>query len=128
MEDNKDMKNKIDHVIKRKYPPAYYRYQEKHPLISVRILREKYEAIKNKAASMNISMNQFIINQIDEIYDFLLDIENARNEGFKNGYEKALNEFSSHFMCYICGKPVKMHFDMKDENFKAIYDFAKLPQ
>lgn len=50
----------------------------------------------------------FILNQIDEVFDYVNAIKNAVEYNFKAVYEMAQEDFSPYFKCIICDKPVMM--------------------
>lgn len=96
---------------KRKRPPAYYRYKEKHPTINVVITSELKDAI-DKRKVPGTSYGQFIKNLLTKRMDEV--VEDARKDMIadrkinehKRGYEAGKADWQIWFNCDECGKKI----------------------
>lgn len=94
-------------VKKRKYPPAYYKYQSEHPPVTLHLNR------KVKAALDSIRGNRSYSQTILDIFNGNIDWENSvrelpKNEAvimYKRGYSEARNLYGSFTECRICKMP-----------------------
>lgn len=69
-----------------RYPPSYYRYQEKCPTVSVRLskeLKEVLDEIRSKTGMSYADIVRKILRQ---------DFKEIQEVAFKKGYEKGLKE------------------------------------
>lgn len=69
-----------------RYPPSYYRYQEKCPTVSVRLskeLKEVLDEIRSKTGMSYADIVRKILRQ---------DLKEIQEVAFKKGYEKGFKE------------------------------------
>ncbi len=80
---------------RKRVPPSRERYEEGHPVVSVRISKEMREELRlvNDVSGMSIA-------------DVLREpaVDEAFNEGYYEGYDYAQREFEVTFRCSECGE------------------------
>ena len=123
-------------AAKRRYPPAYYRYREKHPSISVRLTKELKALLD--AYRGGLSYGKAIKQLLQEKVDLLRLKKEVREGSYKEGFSDALQLFISNphsfyekvlekekglepalftAPCSICGKP--MVITHRDSNWAS---------
>ena len=95
-------------VNDRHYPPAYYKYKEEHPVISVVLSKDLKQLLdlqrKNKKQSYAQLIKEFIMKGCD-----LLKVRQECNEAWEKKYKA-----SRHFemgSCHNCGKALNWNLD-----------------
>jgi len=78
----------INMVKKRHYPPAFYRYLEKHKTVSVMFKLEDYEKLEAIAKVANKSIADFVRSTI---LNFREELNNVIEKVYIIGYNDAIN-------------------------------------
>ncbi len=98
------------------YPPAYYRFREKHKTITVYVdneLKEKIDKMKGQKSYAQL---------IKEILTSP-SYEKAFSDGYSKGYSDTKEKYGISVPCTICGKPI---FATKgDEMYLHVVNFLK---
>lgn len=112
----KDMTNK------KHYPPAYYRYRENHPAISIVLTGELKNFLDGQKPDA-MSYSQLVKKFITQAYD----LAQARSKGYEEGYTEGLDEGEENSKIELnksrtislskcsCGKPLVFHLDNPEE-------------
>ncbi len=113
----KDMANRKHHA------PAYYRYRENHPTISIVLTKDLKNFLDSQKRDVTMSYSQLVKKLINQAYD----LDKARNEGFKEGYIRGLKKGNKKFKrereklrtillgkC-SCGEAIDFHLDNPEE-------------
>lgn len=82
----KDMAKGI--ANKKHHPPAYYRYREHHPTISIVLTKELKNLLDSQKRDAVMSYSQLMKKFIEQAYDLV----QARNKGYEEGYARGLNK------------------------------------
>ena len=77
-----------DMASRKRYPPAYYRYRENHPTISVVLTKELKNFLDSQKRDAAMSYSQLVKRFVDQAYD----LAQAQSKGYEEGYTKRLNE------------------------------------
>ncbi len=82
---------------------ARKRYDEKHPIISIRVSAEVHDRLKTVLTKQNKSFGDFLREslQVEE-----RDYKEARKRGYKQGYEDAKKKYAIRLFCYACHDPI----------------------
>jgi hypothetical protein len=111
-------------IAKNKHhPPAYYRYREHHPTISIVLTKELKNLLDSQKRDTAMSYSQLMKKLAEQEYDLV----QARNKGYEEGYAQGLNKGEersrrerqryrtiSLSKC-SCGKPLVFHLDNPKE-------------
>ncbi len=110
-------------VNRKRYPPAYYRYRENNPTISIVLTKELKNFLDNQKRDTDMFYSQLVKKLINQAYD----LDQARSEGRKEGHIRALREGEKKFKkereklrtislgkC-ICGQAIVFHVDNPEE-------------
>ena len=113
----------MDIVNRKHHAPAYYRYRENHPTISVVLTKELKDLLDSQKRGATMSYSQLTKKLINQAYD----LDQARREGYEEGYAKGLNdgEKKSSRECEkyktislgkcSCGKPLYFRLDNPED-------------
>ena len=110
---NDTVKGRANDMVKGKHiPPSRERYQESHPVVSIRVSRELYDelqAIKKKGK-----------RSFADILKEGLGMEKATTErgyqvGYAKGYAEAKKRFCITYPCSVCHKPIELNSEPEKE-------------
>lgn len=111
-------------LAKRRYSPAYYRYREKHPAISIRLTRDLKQALDAYRGELSYSkaMRKLMAEKADVVRAWAeLKKFRAEVERLKKGYEEAMRMEHFTLPCKTCGKPMLFSSrDLKSWNEKVM--------
>lgn len=93
-------------MAKKKVPPSRVKYDVKNPTASARMPREKRDKLFAVLKKLNLSLTQLLIAFADENEIKLKPLEQAKKEGYEEGYAVAKEKYGVPFACAKCGKPV----------------------
>jgi len=115
-------------MAKWRYPPAYRRYQGKHPTISIRVTEEEKGKIDEMARLSGKSKASLVREALLGVVDSRVDeLENAQNEGCEEGYDegfkKARKKYEVWFYCSVCGKKITIF--PNSESHKEMVGYMK---
>ncbi len=85
----------------KRVPPSRVRYEERNPVVSLRISREFHEELLDLQATTGMSMADILKAGLDKIQP---DAEEIYERGFRDGYGVAREEFEVFAPCGACGK------------------------
>ncbi len=91
---------------KRGKPPSREKYEKGHPTVSARLPTEKRDKLLSVLQRLGLSLSDLLINIADETEIKLKPLDEARRDGYREGYEKARNSFAVTYPCPQCGSPV----------------------
>jgi len=84
-------------VGKRRYPPAYYRYREKHPAVTIRVTKDLKALLDSYRVSLgNLSYGKAIKKLLEEKADLMrlkAELEEAKKRSYEDGFTEALQMF-----------------------------------
>ena len=83
-------------------PPSRVRYEERNPVVSLRISREFHEELEDLRITTGMSMADILKAGLDKIQ---ADAEEIYERGFRDGYEVAEEEFKVMATCFRCKRP-----------------------
>jgi len=78
----------VNMAKKRHYPPAFYRYLEKHKNVSVMFTLEDYKKLEAMALTSNKKITEFIRSVI---FNFKDELNNVIEKVYIIGYNDAIN-------------------------------------
>jgi hypothetical protein len=91
-------------LAKKKVPPSRIKYDEKNPIVSARMPREERNKLFAVLKKLSLSLAQLLVAFADEYEIKLKPIEQAKKEGYEEGYAGAKEKFGVPFACAKCGK------------------------
>jgi len=108
---------------KRHYPPAYYRYRENHPTISIVLTKELRNFLDSQKQDAAMSYSQLVKKLIGQAYDLAQARIKGYEEGYTNGVNKAGERLQKELEKYktislgkcSCGRPLIFHLDNPEE-------------
>jgi hypothetical protein len=108
-----------DTANKKHHPPAYYRYRQNHPTISIVLTPELKNFLDSKKPDARMSYSQLVKKLINQ----QCDEAKARTEGYAEGHNKALDKYR-HIQIgkCSCGKPLV--FNLENPNDLKILNDA----
>ena len=109
-------------TTKRK-PPSRIRYEENHPVLSCRIPQADYDLLKQRLKELNISFATFVKNALERLEIKMTDIDEAKNEGYKQGYEQAQKDHQIWYYCNVCQE--RINISPNGESHKALIQYLK---
>jgi predicted DNA binding CopG/RHH family protein len=121
---NYRVKDRAEDMIKNRankkhYSPAYYRYHENHPTVTVVLTRELKEVLDSQKRDTAMPYSQLIKKFINQ----QCDEAKARTEAYTEGYNKALDKYRQiRIGKCSCGKPLV--FNLENPNDLKILNDA----
>ena len=109
-------------TTKRK-PPSRIRYEESHPVLSCRIPQADYDLLKQRLKELNISFATFVKNALERLEIKMTDIDEAKNEGYKQGYEQAKKDHQIWYYCNVCQE--RINVTPNGKSHEAIIQYMK---
>ena len=94
-------------------PPSRLRYEAANPTVSVRISQELKEELEDLKESSGLSMADILKVGLDKVKP---DVDQFYDQGLKDGYEMAEEEFKVLATCSGCGEA---HLPVVGEGMKA---------
>ncbi len=91
----------MDKGKRKRVPPARERYEEDHPVVSVRISKEMREELRLVTDVSGMSIADVLRVGHDKAKPA---VDEAFNEGYYEGYGYAQREFEVTFRCSECGE------------------------
>jgi len=104
-------------TAKRRYPPAYYRYREKHPSISVRLTKELKELLDSYRGGLSYA--KAIRKLLTESADLMKERIKAREEGYNAGR----SEYRIWYYCNVCGEEITIY--PNSNSHKAVINYLR---
>jgi len=86
---------------KRHYPPAYYRYREKHPAIVIRVTKEIFDKLKELQNKTGKTLAQLVRENLG------IQMRNEQN-AYRKGYEDAKKKYLVSYPCAVCGETIEV--------------------
>jgi hypothetical protein len=81
----------------RKYPPAYYRYREKHPAVTIRVTKDLKGLLDSYRMSLgNLSYGKAVKKLLEEKADLMrlkAELDEAKKRSYEDGFVAALQMF-----------------------------------
>ena len=94
-------------IAQKHSPPSRKRYDLAHPVLSFRVSKEDYEALKKVLEISGKSIGQFFKEALrNERRDTSAAYKKGREIGRKKGFRKAKNLYRVHTFCPICGEQI----------------------
>jgi hypothetical protein len=93
-------------LVKKKVLPSRVKYDAKNPTVSARMPREERNKLLIVLKKLNLSLPQLLVAFADENEIKLKPIEQAKKEGYEEGYASAKEKYGVPFACAKCSKPV----------------------
>ena len=101
-------------------PPSRIRYEQSHPVISLRISTELKEELQNYLAHREESLADFIRESLGVQKPLIEKIEKA---AWNKGYDRAEEDYRIRYPCSKCGRVIEM---LPGSSWhKAIMEFLK---
>lgn len=91
---------------KAKKTPSRIKYDKGHPTVSARLPAEKRVKLLLVLKKLGINLARLLTNLADETEIKLRPPDEARKEGFRNGYAEAKKLYAVTYPCGKCGKPI----------------------
>ena len=102
----------------RHKPPSRIRYEQSHPVLSCRLSKVDYDLLKQRLEKLKISFATFVKDALGRLEIKMSDIEEARDEGYSQGYNQAKEEYQIWYYCYFCREQISI--DPNSKSHKAI--------
>lgn len=86
-------------------PPAKKRYDRKKPVVSFRVSREQLEKLNGLIRGSGMTRGRFLRGALD------LQLEKKDRiyrKGYREGFGKAKEKYTTHICCKGCGDPIPM--------------------
>jgi hypothetical protein len=84
-------------IGKHRYPPAYYRYREKHPAVTIRVTKDLKGLLDSYRMSLgNLSYGKAIKRLLEEKVDLMrlkVELEETKKRSYEDGFAAALQMF-----------------------------------
>jgi hypothetical protein len=87
-------------------PPSREKYERSHPTVSARLPTEKRDKLLSVLQRLGLSLRSLLISIADELEIKLKPLDEARRDGYREGYEKARSMFAVTYPCRKCSGPV----------------------
>lgn len=90
----------------RHLPPSRVRYQQQHPVISIRVTREtkdELEALRGRGTSWRDILSIGLGRQAAANRN----AKELEEQAFRSGFEKARARYRVVFRCHLCDKPIE---------------------
>ena len=105
----------------RRKPPSRIRYEESHPVVSCRIPKADYDLLKQRLDERGISFATFVKEALGCLEAKLTPIDQARAEGYEQGYKQATEDHQIWYHCKICQGRINIF--PNSESHKAIIQY-----
>ena len=92
--------------------PARRRYENKNPVVSVRISREKARQFDEITEEMELSKKDWLEKQIEGSKQ---EVDRVREKAHKDGFEEAREIFAVMVPCGTCGKELVLRNDVDQD-------------
>jgi len=103
---NDMVKGRVSDMVKGKNkPPSRIRYEQNHPVISIRVDRETAKRLKDLAKESGKSLATLIKENLDLQEG---EYSEAWSSGYDGGYDKGRREHQIWFFCAICRKRINI--------------------
>ena len=107
---------------KRRKSPSRERYERTHPTVSARIPLATRDKLVSNLGVLGMSLPEGLKHLAGELEVKAKPVEEAKKEGFQQGYQKAQSIFMVSYPCFGCGKLI---FVKTPEEKKAIMSYMK---
>lgn len=94
--------------FKKKLTPSRERYERDNPTVSARISLATRDKLLTHLEALNMSLSKALKVLAGELEIKAKPVEEAREEGFQAGFQKARKHYLVTFPCSECGKPVQI--------------------
>jgi hypothetical protein len=106
----------------KKKSPSRERYERSHPTVSARLPLASRDLLLAKMKTLNMSLPEAFKVLTGDLQIKAKPIEEAKKEGFQQGYQKALSIYMVSYPCSRCGK---LLFVTTAEEKRAIKSYMK---
>ena len=96
-------------IAQKHSPPSRKRYDLAHPVLSLRVSKEDYEALKKVLEISGKSIGQFFREALGTAQR---ETRTAYEKGRRDGYRKAKKEYRVIVGCKLCGGPILVKGDI----------------
>ena len=114
---NDMVKGRVSDMVKGKNkPPSRIRYEQTHPVISVRVDRGTAGRLRDLAEESGKSLATLIKENLDLQ-------EEKHNEAWSKGYDEGRKEHQIWYYCAVCGK--RMNMTPRGNDHKALIEYME---
>jgi len=91
-------------TLKKKKTPSREKYEQSHPTVSARIPIETRVKLRNKLEILKTSLSELLKAIADDLEIKAKPVEEARREGYQQGYKVAQEICVVTYPCAKCGR------------------------
>lgn len=102
--------------------PSRIKYEQSHPVVSCRVLREIYERLQEMKEKEGRSFADILKIGLGILELKAKKDEKAYSRGYDDGYHEAELEFKVTYACNVCGKPIVVNTKEEKEAVKQYMD------
>jgi hypothetical protein len=91
---------------KRSKPPSREKYEKENPTVCARVSKGTRDRLLVNLAKLGMTLPDALKGLAGELEVKAIPVEEARQKGYKEGYEEAMKLYMVTYLCFECGKPI----------------------